>query len=104
MRHQSLEPRGALGVPVDLGGGVELQVFNTHFGLVARERSAEDAAPPGAEWLGHPDRRGKPAVLLSHFNAVSRSSAYGLLASGCAMPGARCRGPRRARASPRAVR
>ncbi|GAA0570846.1 endonuclease/exonuclease/phosphatase family protein [Craurococcus roseus] len=75
-----LEPRGALWVAVDLGGGVELQVVNTHLGLVARERLAQAAALLGAGWLGHPDCRGKPAVLLGDFNAVSRSPAYRLLA------------------------
>ena len=75
-----LEPRGALWVAVDLGGGVELQVVNTHLGLVARERLAQAAALLGEEWLGHPDCGGKPAVLLGDFNAVSRSPAYRLLA------------------------
>lgn len=79
-RRPLLEPRGALWVAVDLGGGVELQVVNTHLGLVARERLAQAAALLGAEWLGHPDCRGKPAVLLGDFNAVSRSPAYRLLA------------------------
>jgi endonuclease/exonuclease/phosphatase family metal-dependent hydrolase len=75
-----LEPRGALWVAVDLGGGAELQVVNTHLGLLARERLAQAAALLGEEWLGHPDCRGRPAVLLGDFNAVSRSPAYRLLA------------------------
>ena len=79
-RRPLLEPRGALWVSVDLGGGAELQVVNTHLGLFARERLAQAAALLGAEWLGHPGCRGRPAVLLGDFNAVPRSPAYRLLA------------------------
>ena len=35
----SLEPRGALWVSVDLGGGTELQVVNTHLGLLGASAS-----------------------------------------------------------------
>ena len=91
-----LEPRGALWVSVDLGGGTELQVVNTHLGLLARERLAQAAALLGAEWLGHPDCAGRPAVLLGDLNAVSRSPAYKLLAgrmrdAQAALPGHRPR-------------
>lgn len=76
----SLEPRGALWVAVELGGGTELQVFNTHLGLRARERLAQAAALLGEGWMGHPRCAGRPAVLLGDLNAVSRSPAYKLLA------------------------
>jgi endonuclease/exonuclease/phosphatase family metal-dependent hydrolase len=75
-----LEPRGALWVAVELGGGVELQVINTHLGLLARERLAQAEALLGEEWLGHPECRGRPALLLGDFNAVSRSPAFRRLA------------------------
>lgn len=80
-RKRLLEPRGALWVAVDLGGGTELQVVNTHLGLLATERLAQAAALLGEEWLGHPDCRGRSSVLLGDFNAVSRSPAYRLLAT-----------------------
>jgi endonuclease/exonuclease/phosphatase family metal-dependent hydrolase len=75
-----LEARGALWVAVDLGGGVELQVFNTHLGLLAAERAVQVGALLGGGWLGHPECRGRPTVLLGDFNAVQRSRAYARLA------------------------
>jgi endonuclease/exonuclease/phosphatase family metal-dependent hydrolase len=74
------EPRGALWVAVDLGAGTELQVINTHLGLLGRERLAQADALLGEGWLGHPDCRGRPAVLLGDFNAVPGSRAYRRLA------------------------
>jgi endonuclease/exonuclease/phosphatase family metal-dependent hydrolase len=71
-----LETRGALWVAVDLGGGTELHVFNTHLGLRAVEREVQVEALLGGGWLGHPECRGQRVVLLGDFNAMPRSRAY----------------------------
>jgi endonuclease/exonuclease/phosphatase family metal-dependent hydrolase len=73
-----LEPRGAIWASIDVGG-TELQVINTHLGLVARERVAQVETLLGPEWLGHPACR-EPRILLGDFNAVPRSRAYQRLA------------------------
>jgi endonuclease/exonuclease/phosphatase family metal-dependent hydrolase len=69
-----LEPRGALWAAVRVCR-VEVQVINTHLGLIGRERLAQVAKLLGSEWLGHPDCR-DPAILLGDFNAAPRSAAY----------------------------
>jgi endonuclease/exonuclease/phosphatase family metal-dependent hydrolase len=74
-----LEPRGALWVAIDLGG-VELQVLNTHLGLLARERMAQIEALLGPDWLGGPLAQ-DPLILLGDFNMLSRSRAYRRLAA-----------------------
>jgi endonuclease/exonuclease/phosphatase family metal-dependent hydrolase len=79
-RRPRLEARGALWVAIGLGGGVELQVFNTHLGLSAAERAVQVEALLGGGWLGHPECRGRPVVLLGDFNAMPRSRAYARLA------------------------
>jgi endonuclease/exonuclease/phosphatase family metal-dependent hydrolase len=71
-RLSRLEPRGALWVAIELGG-VELQVINTHLGLVPREQLLQARALVGHEWLGHPDQR-NPCVLLGDLNAGIRSA------------------------------
>lgn len=73
------EPRSALWVSVTLGGGVELQVINTHLGLLAREREMQVETLLGEGWLGHPSCRGQPVVLIGDFNVVPRSRVYGRL-------------------------
>jgi endonuclease/exonuclease/phosphatase family metal-dependent hydrolase len=80
-RRPLLEPRGALWVAVDVGGGTELQVITTHLGLRRGERLAQAEALLGAAWLGHPDCRIKPVVLLGDFNARPRSRTYRRLAA-----------------------
>ena len=69
-----MEPRGALWASIDTGR-VHVQVINTHFGLVARERQAQAEAILGADWLGHPECR-HPMILLGDFNAVPQSRVY----------------------------
>lgn len=69
------EPRGAIWVSVDVGG-VELQVINTHFGLRRRERARQAATIMGPGWLGSPECRKGPCVLLGDFNAVPASAVY----------------------------
>ena len=68
-----LEPRGALWVAIEVDG-VELQVLNTHLGLVPREQALQAAALAGPHWLGGPERR-DPLIVLGDFNAGRRSRA-----------------------------
>jgi endonuclease/exonuclease/phosphatase family metal-dependent hydrolase len=74
-----LEPRGALWVAVTLEAG-ELQVINTHLGLVPREQRAQAAALAGAGWLATRDRR-DPLMLVGDLNATAMSGVYRILAS-----------------------
>ena len=76
---RGLEPRGALWVKIDLGDGVELDVVNTHLGLVPHEQRAQAAALVGDDWMGHADCT-DPAILIGDFNATSRHGAYRVLA------------------------
>lgn len=75
-----LERRGALWIAVDLGAGVELQVVNTHLGLVPLEQRGQVAALLGPDWIEHIDWKA-PGVLLGDFNAGSRYAAYRKLAA-----------------------
>ena len=79
-RFPRLEPRGALWVAVTVGG-VELQVLNTHLGLVPREQRIQVAALRGPAWLGGPERRG-PLVVVGDLNAGRASAAFRALAQG----------------------
>lgn len=69
-----LEPRGALWTAIDIDG-VPLQMFNTHLGLLRRERNAQVAALLGGDWIAHEECRG-PIVLAGDFNFISGSRAY----------------------------
>lgn len=83
LRRRPIEPRGALWVAIGIGGGVELQVVNTHLGLLGRERLMQAEALLGGDWLGghgDPDAQGRLVVLLGDLNALPRSRAYGWLA------------------------
>jgi endonuclease/exonuclease/phosphatase family metal-dependent hydrolase len=66
-----VEPRGALWVAVDLHG-TEVQILNTHLGLLPHERRAQAEALIGRSWLGHPSCC-RPVVLCGDFNALPRS-------------------------------
>ena len=66
-----LEPRGVLWVAIDVHGS-ELQVMNTHLGLLPRERKQQVEALLGSDWLTHPDCQG-PVVLCGDFNAMPSS-------------------------------
>lgn len=76
-RLRGLEPRGALWVAVDLGG-VELQVINTHLGLVPREQQVQAAELLGQRWMGA-EGFNNPAVLVGDFNATPFSQTYRML-------------------------
>jgi endonuclease/exonuclease/phosphatase family metal-dependent hydrolase len=76
---RGLEPRGALWVKIDLDG-VELDVVNTHLGLVPHEQRAQADALMSPEWMAHEDCT-DPAILLGDFNATSRHAAYRRIAA-----------------------
>jgi endonuclease/exonuclease/phosphatase family metal-dependent hydrolase len=71
---RGLEPRGALWVKIDIAG-VELDVVNTHLGLIPHEQRAQAAALMSDRWMGHPECT-DPAILIGDFNATSRHAAY----------------------------
>jgi endonuclease/exonuclease/phosphatase family metal-dependent hydrolase len=71
----ALELRGALWVAVQTRGGGELQVINTHLGLVPHEQKLQINALLSSEWIGGPDFV-DPALLIGDFNATTRYAAY----------------------------
>jgi endonuclease/exonuclease/phosphatase family metal-dependent hydrolase len=73
-RGPKLERRGALWAAIAVEGG-ELQVINTHLGLVPLEQRSQMACLTGRDWLGHEDCTG-PVVMLGDFNATPRYAAY----------------------------
>jgi endonuclease/exonuclease/phosphatase family metal-dependent hydrolase len=73
-RFSRLEPRGALWVAVEVGG-VEMQVINTHLGLLPREQQIQAVALAGEDWLGSA-ARGAPLMLVGDFNATARTLVY----------------------------
>jgi endonuclease/exonuclease/phosphatase family metal-dependent hydrolase len=94
-RFSRLEPRGALWVGVEVGGK-ELQVINTHLGLLPREQQIQAAALAGPDWLGSA-AADAPLVLVGDFNATPRTVVYRTFAA--RLTEAR-RAARRARRSP----
>jgi endonuclease/exonuclease/phosphatase family metal-dependent hydrolase len=78
-RMPGLEPRGALWSSIKIGS-VDVQVINTHLGILARERLRQIATLLGPEWLGHPDCH-DPVVLAGDFNAVPQSRGYRQIAA-----------------------
>ena len=75
---RGLEPRGALWVKIDLGD-IELDVVNTHLGLVPHEQRAQASALVSEAWMGHPDCT-DPAILLGDLNATPKHATYRRLA------------------------
>jgi endonuclease/exonuclease/phosphatase family metal-dependent hydrolase len=75
-----LEPRGALMVAIEVAPGIEVQVINTHLGLVPQEQRLQAAALAGDGWLGHPKRR-DPLILIGDLNAVARSMVWRTLSA-----------------------
>ncbi|TCT03206.1 endonuclease/exonuclease/phosphatase family protein [Aquabacter spiritensis] len=73
------EPRGALWVEARLAG-TPVQIINTHFGLLARERLLQAEAIAGPDWLGHSACRG-PTVLVGDLNSGPGSRAYRRIAA-----------------------
>lgn len=71
------EPRGALWLAVDFDG-VEVNILNTHLGLIPREQRLQAKALLGKEWLGDP-RCVDPVILVGDFNATSVTRPYAAL-------------------------
>jgi endonuclease/exonuclease/phosphatase family metal-dependent hydrolase len=97
-RFKRLEPRGALWVAIQVGA-VELQVLNTHLGLVPREQRNQAEALTGSDWLGGPGRTG-PLVLVGDLNAGRASATFRALAEGMADARLAAGEPRGARTFP----
>jgi len=76
-RVRGLEPRGALWVAIEIDG-VEVQIINTHLGLVPLEQKLQVAALLGEDWLGSAACR-DPVMLIGDFNATSRYGIYNAL-------------------------
>lgn len=72
-----LEPRGAVWIAVTLSDGRELQVINTHLGLVPKEQRLQAAALVN-DWIAD-EAFTAPAVLLGDFNAGPMSATYRIL-------------------------
>lgn len=72
-----LQRRGALWASVRMGA-VEVQVINTHLGLVHGERVLQASALCSDTWLGHPECRARPRILCGDFNATPLSPVYRL--------------------------
>ncbi len=68
------ETRGALWAAVQVGEH-ELQVVNTHLGLVPLEQRHQAECLVGEGWLGHPACL-DPVLLVGDLNATSRYAAY----------------------------
>lgn len=77
-----LEPRGALWAAIEVEG-TQLQVLNTHLGLVPQERAAQTSALIGAEWIGDPACR-DPVILVGDLNALPWGRSYRRLAKALA--------------------
>ncbi len=67
----NLEQRGALWVGIEVNG-TELQVFNTHLGLVPKERRVQIQALLGSNWINHA-RCQDPIVFCGDLNTLSAS-------------------------------
>jgi endonuclease/exonuclease/phosphatase family metal-dependent hydrolase len=73
-----LQQRGALWTSVEIEGR-QIQVVNTHFGLLGPERLAQARQLCGVEWLDHPDCRSQPRILCGDFNTIPGSNTYRIL-------------------------
>ncbi|MCJ9752085.1 endonuclease/exonuclease/phosphatase family protein [Neorhizobium sp. BETTINA12A] len=69
------EQRGAVWVEIDVGEQ-KLQVFNTHLGLLGRDRMRQIGEILGPLWAGAPDCQGKPKILIGDFNATPVTATY----------------------------
>lgn len=69
------EPRGAIWAEVEVAGA-KVQVFNTHLGLLRRDRLRQVEELAGPEWITHASAIGKPAIVMGDFNSIPSSAAY----------------------------
>jgi endonuclease/exonuclease/phosphatase family metal-dependent hydrolase len=72
-----VQTRGALWVAVE-AAGIEIQIINTHLGLLHHERFLQAGALCSEDWLAHPTYRGQPRILCGDFNATTASRVYRL--------------------------
>jgi endonuclease/exonuclease/phosphatase family metal-dependent hydrolase len=72
-----VQTRGALWVAIRVGKE-EVQIINTHLGLLHHERFLQAGALCSKDWLAHPFYRGQPRVLCGDFNATTASRVYRL--------------------------
>lgn len=79
---RALEPRGAVWIAVALPDGRELQVINTHLGLIPQEQRKQAVALV-SDWLGDEAFTG-PAVLMGDFNATPFQAPYRILSAAIA--------------------
>ncbi|MFN0315481.1 MAG: endonuclease/exonuclease/phosphatase family protein [Burkholderiales bacterium] len=73
------EPRGALWAAIEIDGR-EIQIINTHLGLMRHERRIQTDALLGADWLSHPECKDS-VVLCGDLNALPSSSVCRRLSS-----------------------
>ena len=69
-----LEPRNVIWVAIEMDGG-EVQLLNTHLGLLSKERLRQVETLLGPEWLTHPECR-NPVIVCGDFNAWPGSRPY----------------------------
>ncbi|HTL46966.1 MAG TPA: endonuclease/exonuclease/phosphatase family protein [Verrucomicrobiae bacterium] len=74
-KRKEFEPRGALWVELDLGGGTQVQIITTHLSLWPQERLLQTEALLGPEWLGSPLCK-PPVILCGDFNSSPASQVY----------------------------
>jgi endonuclease/exonuclease/phosphatase family metal-dependent hydrolase len=76
---RALEPRGAVWIAVTLPDGRELQVINTHLGLIPQEQRKQATALV-EDWMAD-EAFTAPAVLMGDFNATPFNAPYRILAA-----------------------
>ncbi|MBL9091546.1 MAG: endonuclease/exonuclease/phosphatase family protein [Planctomycetaceae bacterium] len=69
-----LETRGAIWAAVEWQGR-EVQIVNTHLGLLREERRRQVETLLGPEWLGHPDCR-NPVVFCGDLNLMPGAAPF----------------------------
>ncbi len=67
----NLEQRGALWVGIQFNS-IEIHVFNTHLGLVPKERRIQIQSLLGPEWMDHPGCQ-DPIIFCGDLNVLSAS-------------------------------
>ncbi len=72
-----IQTRGALWVAIRVGRE-EVQIINTHLGLLHHERFLQAGALCSRDWLAHPVYVGQPRILCGDFNATTASRVYKL--------------------------
>jgi len=72
-----IQTRGALWVAIRVGSE-EVQIINTHLGLLHHERFLQAGALCSKDWLAHPVYVGQPRILCGDFNATTASRVYRL--------------------------